>query len=146
MQALRRHLGLIAAITLLAAGATAVFAALRPASFRSHADLLVATGFLSGAYGPQVKPPFQTQAQVLVTQAKLASEPAVADAGLALLHGRFSPAEIRSAVTVSASPSLDIMTVTAAAAIARRSTPARSQTPTRSRSRSAPAPRPATRS
>ena len=115
MQALRRHLGLIAAITLLAAGATAVFAALRPASFRSHADLLVATGFLSGAYGPQVKPPFQTQAQVLVTQAKLASEPAVADLASQLLHGRFSPAEIRQAVTVSASPNLDIMTVTAVA-------------------------------
>jgi non-specific protein-tyrosine kinase len=115
MQALRRHLGLIAAITLLAAGATAVFAALRPASFRSHADLLVATGFLSGAYGPQVKPPFQTQAQVLVTQAKLASEPAVADEASRLLHGRFSPAQIRSAVTVSASPNLDIMTVSATA-------------------------------
>lgn len=116
MQALRRHLGVIAAITLLAAGATAVFAALRPASFRSHADLLVATGFLSGAYGPQVKPPFQTQAQVLVTQAKLASEPAVAELASRLLHGRFSAADIRSAVTVSASPSLDIMTVTATAA------------------------------
>ncbi len=115
MQALRRHLGVIAAITLLAAGATAVFAALRPASFRSHADLLVATGFLSGAYGPQVKPPFQTQAQVLVTQAKLASEPAVADVASRLLHGRFSAADIRAAVTVSASPSLDIMTVTATA-------------------------------
>ncbi len=113
MSMLRRHALLIIAVTLVAGVITTGLAVTRPPLYRSRADLLVATGFLTGSYGPLVKPPYQTQSQLLVTQAKLASEQDVAVLASTLLGGHPTPSQVAAHISIAASQDVNVITVTA---------------------------------
>jgi Mrp family chromosome partitioning ATPase len=113
MSMLRRHALLIVAVTLVAGVVTGALAVTRPPLYRSRADLLVATGFLTGSYGPLVKPPYQTQSQLLVTQAKLASEQDVAALASTLLGGHPTASEVEARIAIAASQDVNVITVTA---------------------------------
>ncbi len=114
--AIRRNVPFFVATTVLVVCATAILVVTKPSHYRSEAELLVATGYLSGAYGAQILDvPASTKSQVLVTQTALASLPAVAAQTSRDLGGRFSPAEVDERVSVTGSQDIDIITIVATA-------------------------------
>lgn len=115
--AIRRNRFIFGATVALVVSATALLVFTKPSRYRSEAEILVATGYLSGAYGAQVLDvPATTKSQVLVTQTRLASLPAVAMETSRDLGGRFSPAEVEERVSVTGSQDVDIISIVATAA------------------------------